>query len=257
MQRVSFFVSWNFDGCVKVNELFYSHPTTFTIIQPFECKVQGVSRAVPGVWRPSPFRMLNTFFILFAGLRGTTMVQPYRIHKSCVAKLQLNCPHFRLGLRISSSTRSWVALSFFRCKTARCRSISGTICVCVCVLWFVPSNHWMLYMFCMRRIAFVTYSCVAEQFKLHRDVYLYTVFGCIHASLQQFSLCFSNVMCEWGYIGRFTGTCLYIVCNVCIYIAKVVSSIHRNNFILLTITWLVVIYKNRQYIRVHVTHVAE
>lgn len=129
--------------------------------------------------------------------------------------------------------------------------------LCVCVLWFVPSNHWMLYMFCMRRIAFVTYSCVAEQFKLHRDVYLYTVFGCIHASLQQFSLCFSNVMCEWGYIGRFTGTCLYIVCNVCIYIAKVVSSIHRNNFILLTITWLVVIYKNRQYIRVHVTHVAE
>ena len=129
--------------------------------------------------------------------------------------------------------------------------------VCVCVLWFVPSNHWMLYMFCMRRIAFVTYSCVAEQFKLHRDVYLYTVFGCIHASLQQFSLCFSNVMCEWGYIGRFTGTCLYIVCNVYIYIAKVVSSIHRNNFILLTITWLVVIYKNRQYIRVHVTHVAE
>ena len=173
---------------------------------PFECKVQGVSRAVPGVWRPSPFRMLNTFFILFAGLRGTTMVQPYRIHKSCVAKLQLNCPHFRLGLRISSSTRSWVALSFFRCKTARCRSISGTICVCV--LWFVPSNHWILYMFCMRGIAFVTYSCVAAQFKLHADVYLYTVFGCIHAILQQF---FFMLLSEDILVGS-----LALACILCI-----------------------------------------
>lgn len=139
---------------------------------------------------------------------GDNHATTYRIHKPCVAKL-LNCPYFRLGLRIPSSTRSWVAFSFFRCKTARERDRFRERFVCVCVCCGL----------CLQTIECFNWSAWGKlmkiaQFKLHTDVYsvyLYTVFGCTHAILQQFSLCFSIVMCEWRYIGRFTGTCLYIV----------------------------------------------
>ena len=135
-----FLVWWNFDGWVKVNELSYSHPTTLTIIHTVRFsgsrfkELPELFLEAEGLTLSPDFcaGCLTHFSCCFQDL-GDNHRQPYRIHSHVLRSF--SCPHFRLGLRISSSTTSGVVFSFFRCETACCRSISGTLCLCV--LWFV------------------------------------------------------------------------------------------------------------------------